>query len=101
VNITGLSLGGFDARNYTLASTMATASADINGSVAPLLPPPNTIDTGTAAINGIGSTVRQSFVVTTADVFAQPQLIDLGGMPGNRSNNGNVSANRDAQEETN
>ena len=98
VNITGLSLGGLDARNYTLASTTATTSADINASVAPVLPPPNTIDTGTSAINSIGSTVRQSFVITTADAFAQPQLIDLGG-PGNRNDTGNASANGGTQEE--
>ena len=98
VTITGLSLGGFDARNYTLASTTATTSADINASVAPVLPPPNTIDTGTAAINSIGSMVRQSFVITTADAFAQPQLIDLGG-PGNRNDTGNAPANRGTQEE--
>ena len=82
VNITGLSLGGLDARNYTLASTTATTTADINASVAPVLPPPNTIDTGTSAINGIGSTARASFVVTTADAFAQPVLIDVA-LPAN------------------
>jgi len=75
VNITGLSLGGLDARNYTLASTTATTTADINASVAPVLPPPNTIDTGTSAINSIGSTVRASFVVSANDAFAQPDLI--------------------------
>ncbi|OYU88940.1 MAG: hypothetical protein CFE29_15425 [Bradyrhizobiaceae bacterium PARB1] len=98
VNIAGLSLGGLDAGNYTLASTTTTTTADINASVAPVLPPPNTINTGTSVIAGIGGVVRQSFVVTATDAFAQPQLIDLGG-PGNRNDTGNAPANRGTQEE--